>query len=94
MERASQYEVGVAPQDIMPTDVLYKIIIVGDSNVGKSNVALRIAKNQFYPEMRSTIGLDTYHVHRQVSLGSCAMRSAIWKLLRDAVLVQALDPFL
>ena len=39
-------------------DYLFKVLIIGDSNVGKSSLLLRFADNSFYGEYISTIGVD------------------------------------
>ena len=42
----------------MSYDYLFKIIFVGDTNVGKTALAERITKNDFTPHYDSTIGVD------------------------------------
>ena len=37
-------------------DYLFKIVLVGDSGVGKSNLLARFARNEFNLDSRSTIG--------------------------------------
>lgn len=46
-------------------DVLFKIIAVGDSGVGKTNLIQRYAHNTFSSNTRTTIGASTIqqHVH-------------------------------
>ena len=39
-------------------DFLLKIVIVGDSGVGKSNILTRFTKNEFNVESKSTIGVE------------------------------------
>lgn len=39
-------------------DYLYKILLIGDSSVGKTSVLLRYIDGKFDPESRSTIGVD------------------------------------
>ncbi|CAL5978584.1 Rab1a [Hexamita inflata] len=39
-------------------DYLFKVLIIGDSNVGKSSLLVRFADNSFYTEYISTIGVD------------------------------------
>ena len=33
-----------------------KLVLLGDSNIGKSSLVLRFAKNKFYERTESTIG--------------------------------------
>lgn len=44
-------------EDLTP-DFLIKIILVGDSGVGKSNLLLRWTKNEFNPQSTATIGVE------------------------------------
>lgn len=39
-------------------DYLFKIVIIGDSGVGKTNLLLRLAKNQFFGDTKPTIGVE------------------------------------
>jgi Ras-related protein Rab-11A len=39
-------------------EYLFKVIIVGESGVGKSNIMHRFLKNEFFPSLKSTIGVD------------------------------------
>ena len=39
-------------------DFLYKIVLIGDSGVGKSNLIMRYMKNQFEQYSRTTIGVE------------------------------------
>lgn len=39
-------------------DMIFKILIIGDSGVGKSNILLRYVKNEFMSDMRSTVGVE------------------------------------
>ncbi|XP_039130974.1 ras-related protein RABA5a [Dioscorea cayenensis subsp. rotundata] len=39
-------------------DYLFKIVLIGDSAVGKSNLLARFARNEFYPNSKSTIGVE------------------------------------
>ena len=39
-------------------DLMFKILILGDSGVGKSSLFLRYTKNEFNADMRSTIGVE------------------------------------
>ncbi|KII73621.1 Ras-related protein RABA2a [Thelohanellus kitauei] len=39
-------------------DYLYKVVLIGDSGVGKSNLLSRFANNTFNTDSKSTIGVD------------------------------------
>ena len=39
-------------------DMIFKILIIGDAGVGKSNLLLRYVKNEFASDMRSTVGVE------------------------------------
>ena len=39
-------------------DTIFKIVIVGDSGVGKTNLITRYLKNDFKPETKATIGVE------------------------------------
>ena len=39
-------------------ELLYKIIIIGDAAVGKSNILTRYSKNEFSENTRSTVGVE------------------------------------
>lgn len=39
-------------------DYLYKIVLIGDSGVGKSNILSRFTRNDFSLESKSTIGVE------------------------------------
>ena len=39
-------------------ELLYKIIIIGDAAVGKSNILSRYAKNEFCENQKSTVGVE------------------------------------
>ena len=39
-------------------DIIFKLIIIGDSGVGKSSLALNITRNIFIPNIESTLGFE------------------------------------
>jgi len=45
-------------QPSIPADHLFKIVLVGDSGVGKSNLLLRFTRDTFSAEEKSTIGVE------------------------------------
>jgi len=42
----------------MDCDVLYKVVVIGDSGVGKSNLITRYTRDQFSKDSKSTIGVE------------------------------------
>lgn len=40
------------------TEHLFKVLVIGDHKVGKSSFVKRYVKNQFYEELKTTIGVD------------------------------------
>jgi small GTP-binding protein len=39
-------------------EIIFKTLLIGDANVGKSNLLLRYVKNEFVPDMKSTVGVE------------------------------------
>jgi GTPase SAR1 family protein len=39
-------------------DYLYKVVLIGDSAVGKSNILSRFTKGEFNAESKTTIGVE------------------------------------
>lgn len=61
----------------MTTDsLLYKIILLGDSNVGKSSLVLRYCDNQFSPTFITTIGID-FRI-KTVEINGVKIKVQIW----------------
>ena len=50
-------------------DYVFKIIIVGDSGVGKSNILLRYKSNLFKESMKNTIGVDFFQIDKRTKNG-------------------------
>lgn len=49
-------------------DYLFKVVLIGDSGVGKSNLLSRFTRNEFLLESKSTIGVEFATRTLQVSL--------------------------
>ena len=58
-------------------DYIYKIVVIGDSDVGKTNLISRYTLNEFSPENRATIGIEFCHALFQHSNGSL-IKIQIW----------------
>jgi small GTP-binding protein len=57
-------------------DYLYKIVLVGDSGVGKSNLLTRFTKNEFNLKSTSTIGVE--FSTRTVEVQSKKIKAQVW----------------
>jgi Ras-related protein Rab-2A len=55
---------------------LLKYIIIGDESVGKSNILLRYAQNQFKPEYKVTVGVE--FGARNITINNVVYRVQIW----------------
>ena len=53
-------------------DYLFKVVLIGDSGVGKSNLLSRFTRNEFCLESKSTIGVEFATRSIQVGRGPCA----------------------
>ena len=45
-------------KDEVDYDYLFKVVLIGDSGVGKSNLLSRFTKNEFNLESKTTIGVE------------------------------------
>jgi Ras-related protein Rab-11B len=57
-------------------DYIWKIVLVGDSGVGKTNLLSRFTKNEFISESKSTIGVE--FATRHVTIKGKTIRAQIW----------------
>ena len=57
-------------------DFLYKIVLIGESGVGKSNLLLRFTRNEFDAEKRSTMGVE--FATRSIQHDNKVIRAQIW----------------
>ncbi|GMI93258.1 RAB GTPase homolog A5A [Hibiscus trionum] len=57
-------------------DYLFKIVLVGDSAVGKSNLLARFARDEFYPNSKSTIGVEFQT--QKVDVNGKEVKAQIW----------------
>ncbi|KAJ6808868.1 ras-related protein RABA5a [Iris pallida] len=45
-------------EEVQSQDYIFKIVLIGDSAVGKSNLLARFARDEFYSNSKSTIGVE------------------------------------
>ncbi|CAO3696992.1 unnamed protein product [Rhizopus stolonifer] len=57
-------------------DYLFKIIIIGDSGVGKSNLLLRYTSNGFLQDSRSTIGVE--FATKTLKIDNNVIKAQLW----------------
>ncbi|EKE39771.1 Rab family GTPase [Entamoeba nuttalli P19] len=58
------------------TECMYKLVIIGESGVGKSNLLLRFTRNEFEPEKKFTIGVE--FATRTIEYEGKTIRAQIW----------------
>ncbi|CAK8530123.1 unnamed protein product [Lathyrus sativus] len=57
-------------------DYLFKVVLIGDSGVGKSNLLSRFTRNEFCLESKSTIGVE--FATRTLQVEGRTVKSQIW----------------
>jgi len=57
-------------------DFLYKVVVIGDSGVGKSNLIDRYTKDTFREETKTTIGVE--FGHKTIRLDDKIIKAQIW----------------
>lgn len=57
-------------------DYLFKIVLIGDSAVGKSNLLARFARDEFYANSKSTIGVEFQT--QKMEINGKEVKAQIW----------------
>ncbi|CAO0796172.1 unnamed protein product [Mucor circinelloides] len=57
-------------------DYLFKVVLIGDSSVGKTNLLGRFTRNEFNLESKSTIGVE--FATRSVEVDNKVIKAQIW----------------
>lgn len=57
-------------------DFLFKVVLIGDSGVGKSNLLSRFTRNEFNLESKSTIGVE--FATRSIQVDNKTIKAQIW----------------
>ncbi|CAL6307895.1 unnamed protein product, partial [Bathycoccus prasinos] len=57
-------------------DYLFKVVLIGDSGVGKSNILSRFTRNEFSLESKSTIGVE--FATRSLEVEGKTVKAQIW----------------
>lgn len=61
-------------------DYLFKVVLIGDSGVGKSNILSRFTRNEFCLESKSTIGVE--FATRTLQVGFSIGRLVLFQCVR------------
>jgi Ras-related protein Rab-8A len=57
-------------------DVVAKVVILGDSAVGKTNILLRFTENEYKPSHLATIGID--FKNKPLTIDNKVLKMQIW----------------
>ena len=57
-------------------DYLFKLVLIGDSGVGKSNLLSRFTRNEFNLESKSTIGVE--FATKSMKIDGKIIKAQIW----------------
>ncbi|KDP36442.1 hypothetical protein JCGZ_09512 [Jatropha curcas] len=66
----------VCAEEEKTEDYLFKIVLIGDSAVGKSNLLARFARDEFYPNSKSTIGVEFQT--QKMDINGKEVKAQIW----------------
>ncbi|KAH0858205.1 hypothetical protein HID58_086466 [Brassica napus] len=69
-------EMAFHSEDDRSEDYLFKIVLIGDSAVGKSNLLARFARDEFYPNSKSTIGVEFQT--QKIDINGKEIKAQIW----------------
>ena len=65
-------------------DFLIKLLLIGDSGVGKSCLLLRFSDDQFTPSFITTIGID-FKIYTIPNLEGKRIKLQIWEIKEDMI---------
>lgn len=63
--------------------MLFSVVLIGDSGVGKSNLLSRFTRNEFNLESKSTIGVE--FATRSIQVDSKTIKAQIWDTGKETV---------
>ena len=73
-------------------DYLFKIVLIGDSGVGKSNLLSRFTRNEFNLESKSTIGVE--FATKSIQAEGKTIKAQIWDTAGQVWLPSLLSAFM
>jgi GTPase SAR1 family protein len=60
-------------------DFIFKLVLIGDSSVGKSNLILRFIRGEFRLNIQSTIGVE--FAYRQLTIDGKRIKTQVWVMI-------------
>ncbi|CAN6216615.1 unnamed protein product, partial [Urochloa humidicola] len=75
-ERAGEKQMAAGYRAEDDYDYLFKVVLIGDSGVGKSNLLSRFTRNEFSLESKSTIGVE--FATRSLQVDGKVVKAQIW----------------
>ncbi|GMP67582.1 hypothetical protein CsSME_00027518 [Camellia sinensis var. sinensis] len=66
-------------------DYLFKLVLIGDSGVGKSNLLSRFTRNEFNLESKSTIGVE--FATKGLNIDGMVIKAQIWDTSLSEILL-------
>ena len=72
----SNYKIEILKEDNLSDEIISKIIIIGDSGVGKTSISTRLTKNLFEEAPKATVGFDIFKYVAKIN--DLAIKLQIW----------------
>ena len=57
-------------------EVMFKVVLVGDSSVGKTNIMSKYLKNEFHEDSKATVGVE--FGSKQYTVEGHQVKAQIW----------------
>ena len=57
-------------------NLIFKIVLIGDSNVGKTNILSKYLQNEFNPDSKATVGVD--FGSKTININNNVIKAQIW----------------
>ena len=72
----SKYKIEIIKDNILNDEIIYKIILIGNSSVGKTSLTLRLTQNLFEENRQATIGFDIFNYCAKIN--DIILKLQIW----------------
>jgi len=76
MEPFNENDIDILPEDYTNYDLSFKIIVIGDSGVGKSCLTMRGTKNLFDSNYNATVGFEFFTFN--VKINNQIVKLQVW----------------